>query len=346
MIPIQSGSTDGLGIAVEITIAIVVVVTIVGALIWLAKKGYFEPGANEDASEERDELGDAAGKEEFRIPYRRRVSAWSGPMKVFVGSLLLLGVGVGFATYQVMKTGSPVHQFVTREIRYGIVAVIGIVGGVRLKSWFDSQVGKLTVIYERAGQENLVERIPYAKTKVRRRDGVTTVPEVAESRLFDLFWRYRQRGEDRRLRGDEKPLDDVITHLIPDHGEELPDGGGYMITTRKEGDQILTGDALADVTYASPNSLSDERATQIREEKKRKEAELQGVKATNAELYQQVTKMRKRIKNDEYRDRQELIEDFDKFSSFFRSFSGSVQRQLGNGDGTEKKNGEATEAEA
>lgn len=344
MIPLQADA--GGSWMVELAIGAAVVIAVVGALIWLGKKGFFEPDANEDAEEEREELGTAAGSQDFRIPYRRRVTAWSAPMKVFVGSLVLLGLGVGVAGYHVMKTGSPYQQFLTREVRYAGVALIGIAGGVRLKGWFDSQIEHLTVTYERAGQENLVEEIPFARTKVRRRDGVITIPEVADSRLLSLFWRFRQRGEDRRLRGGEKPLEDVITHLVPDHGDELP-SGGFHVQTRKEGDEVLAGNSLADVTYASPNSLSDERATQIREEKKRKEAELQGVKATNAELYQEIRKMRKKIKNDEYRDRQELIEDFDKFSSFFRSFSVSIRDELGNGsDESTNGTGDKQEAEA
>jgi len=92
--------------------------------------------------------------------------------------------------------------------------------------------------------------------------------------------------------------------------------------------------------------LRDERAIQLREQKKRKDAELQQVKATNAELYQQITKMRKRIKNDEYRDREELIEDFSEFSDMFRSFSVSIKDELIDGNGTESTNGESPEAEA
>jgi hypothetical protein len=55
--------------------------------------------------------------------------------------------------------------------------------------------------------------------------------------------------------------------------------------------------------------------------------------------------MRKQIKNDEYRDRQELLEDFDKFSSFFQSHSRSVRMQLDNGSES-PKNGESPEADA
>lgn len=332
------------GLLLEVGIGIAVVVAIVGAILWLARSGYFEPDStNEESQAEREELD--ARNRDFNIPIRKRFGAWSAPMKVFVGSLVLLAVAVGIAAYQVMKTGSPAQQYLTREVRYALVAIVGVAGGVKLKSYMDEQIGHLQVTYERAGQRNLVEKIPFAKHATSVRDGAVRVPEVADSRLLGLFWRYRQRAEDRRLRGGEKPLDDVITHLVPSHGDELADGSGWLITTREEGDQVLAGDSLSDVTYASPNSLSDERATQIREKEKRKEAELQGIKATNAELYNQIRKMRKQIKNDEYRDRQELLDDFDRFSDQFRSFSVSVRDET-RGESGSAKNGETPEAEA
>lgn len=331
----------------DVAIGAVVVVAIVGTLIWLGKKGYFEPDTNEGSQDEREELSESVGAQDFRIPFRRRVSSWSLPYKVFAGSLGLLLVVGGVATYQVMKTGSPIQQYMTREVRYAIVATVGVAGGVRLKGWFDEQVGTLAVIYERAGQENLVEQIPFAKKAVRRRNGAVTLPEVAESRLFGLFWRYRQVGEDRRLRGEDKPLDDVITHQVPGHGDELPDGTGFVVSTREDGDMVLQGaTSTADVTYSSPNSLSDERATQLREQKRRKEAELQAVQATNAELYKQIKKMRKKIQNEEYQDRTDLIEDFSDFADMYSTLKVNITE---NGDGKAsavEKNGESPEANA
>lgn len=332
------------GIFVQVGIGLLVVISIVGGIILLAKRGIFDPDTNEDSQDEREELA-SAGSRDFRIPYRKRVKSWSGPMKVFVGSLALLVVGIGVASYQIMKTGSPAQQYFTEEVRYGLVAVVGVAGGVHLCRWFDKQLGELLVTYERTGQANLVETIPYAKRSVDRRNGTIKVPEVADSRLFGLFWRYRQRGEDRRLRGGEKPLDDVISHLVPSHGDELPEGKGFVVTTRESGDKVLEGDSRADVTYASPNSLSDERATQIREEKKRKEAELKATQATNAELYQQIRKMRKKIKNEEYHDREELLSDFREFSEQFQKFSVSIRDERERGK-TAKQNGDTEEANA
>lgn len=331
----------------EVAIGAAVVIAVVGTLVWLGKRGFFEPDTNTESQEEREEHADSIGSQDFRIPFRKRVGSWSLPYKVFVASLGLVGVLGGVMTYQVMKTGSPVQQYITREVRYGLIALVGVGGGVYLKRWFDAQVGSLYVTYERAGQENITERIPYAKQAVRRRNGVRTLPEIAESRLLGLFWRYRQVGEDRRLRGGDKPLDDVISHKVPDHGEQLPDDEGYAVTTRAEGDEILSGaTSTADVTYASPNSLSDERATQLREQNRRKDAELRAVQATNAELYKQIRKMRKKIENEEYQHRTDLIEDFDDFAEMFSTLRVNIKDEASDGSTSALENGENKEANA
>lgn len=333
----------------DVAVGVVVVVAIVGTLIWLGKKGFFEPDTtNEESQSEREEMADSAAAQDFRIPFRKRVGAWSLPYKVFALMLALLALGSGVAAYQVMKTGSPLQQYLTREVRYGLVASVGIVGGVALKAWFDGQIGELYITYERAAEENLTEKVEYAKKGVRRRNGVITVPEISESRLLGLFWRYRQVGEDRRLRGEDKPLDDVITHQIPRHGDELPDGDGFSVLTRENGDQILQGaTSTADVTYSSPNSLSDERATTIREQKRRKEAELSAVQATNAELHQQIKKMRKKIENEEYQDRSDLIEDFSDFAEMYSTLRVDITENGEDSNGSAvDANGDSPEAKA
>lgn len=311
-------SSGGVGDLVgELGIGIAIVLLVVVALIYIARKGYLEPeSTNEDDLEEREHLTET-GREDFRIPYRRRVSSWSAPMKVFVGSLVLVGLVAGFATYQIMRTGSPAHQYITREVRVGLIAIVGVAGGVKLRAWFDDQIAYLDVEYERPGQEPVVERIPYAKTGEHVTDGDLTVPQVASNRLLGLFWRYRQIREDRQLRGEDKPLDDVVRLLVPGHAVERPDGSGYHLTTKEEGDVILSGaTSIADRTFRSPNQLSTERAAQLREANKRKNAELEATRATNAELNQQIRRMRKKIENREYRDREELMKDFKEFTDY------------------------------
>lgn len=334
--------------ASDIAVGVIVVVAVVGGIIWLARRGTFEQESADETGEEREEFSESVGQQDFHIPFRRRIKTWSGPYKVFVGSLSLLAGLALVGGYQVMKTGSPADQFLSSRVRIAASALIGIAGGVKLKEWFDSQLGYLDIEYEQPGRPPVVERIPYAKNSTRRSSGAARVAEVAQNRLFGLFWRYRQVGEDRRLRGADKPLDDVITHKVPDHAAERPDGSGFQISTHEGGDKVLSGaTSAADVTYSSPNSLSDERAIQLREQKKRMEVQLRAMEATNGQLYQRVEKLEKKIDNDEYRDRTELMEDLDRFSSFLSTFTVELdEKGKSNGDGSAVENGEKAEASA
>lgn len=330
----------------NVAIGVLVVLSIAGLIVYLSRKGYFEPDVNEDAPDEREELAETVGSDDFRIPYRSRIGAWSGPYKVFVASLALLALAVGAVTYQVMRTGSPVQQYITREIQMAIVGVAGIGAGVRLKAIFDGKIATADVIYEREGREPLVDRVPYAKTGERRREGLVTAPEVATNRLLGLFWKYRQVGSDRKLRGTDTPLSDVITQGIPDHAIEKPDGSGWIIPTHSDGERVLSGaTSTADVTYEPPNSLSHEEKIEYRERLERKNARLQAMQATKAELYQQVKKMRKKIENEEYHDREELKSDLDDFAAWFNEYSRATQRTTRNGDDSALDQAAAEEAE-
>ena len=150
-------------------------------------------------------------------------------------------------------------------------------------------------------------------------------------------------GEDRRLRSGKKPLSDIVTHLVPDHGDELPDSEGNVVETHAGGDKVLSGaSTTADLTYKSPNNLSDEEATQKREKMKRKNAELDAVKSTNAELYSQVNKMQKKIENEEYQDRTDLMADFAEFAEMYSTLRVDISGST-DADGP-LENGEEAEA--
>jgi hypothetical protein len=333
----------------QVAVGVGVVVVVVGSMIWLAKKGSFAPDStNEESQEERQELEESVGSRDYNIPFRRRVGSWSGPMKLFVAACGLLAILVGYGTWDVMRTGAPASKYLTSEVRFAGIALVGVAGGVKMKSWFDAQIAYLTVEYERRGARDLIERIPYARTAVKHHGGRTFVQEVADSRLLGLFWRFRQVGEDRRLRGGEKPLDDVVTHQVPDHGKEVPGDHGYHVRTQEQGDVVLAGaTSTADLGYSSPSSLSSERAVELREEKKRKDASLNATKATNAHLQKQITSMEKKIKNEEYRDREELLDDFKRFkemSSMRVEVEDTTERTNGQQPADEKANG--TEASA
>lgn len=305
---------------VAVGIGIVVVFLAVGTLVYAARAGWLEPDTNEDSPEEKADFASEVGSKDFRVPLRGRVRAWTLPMKVFVVGVVGIVLGVIFVAWDAMRTGSPAQQYLSTEVQMGVVAAVGIVGGIYLQRYFDSLQSEIAVIYERKEGRNLVELIPFAANRLQNRNGKTTVPELTQNRFIGLFPRFRQVGEDRRLRGEDKPLSDVIQHQLPDHAEERPDGDGFIVRTRKDGDEVLTSAASgADITYRSPETLSDARATEIREQRRRTEAEISQVRATNAELWSKVEKMRKKIENEEYRSREDFKTDFEDFAAALQS---------------------------
>lgn len=330
--------------ATAIALGVLVVLLVVGGLIWLARTGRLEPkNTNAESPAERDEM--QAHRESFNIPASKRIGAWSGPRKAFFFGLAALGV-VGAATgYFALKTGSPVKTYVPD---WGYVVAVGLFGvgaGVRLDRYFDDMIGTIDVVYEQSDGPPKAEQIEFAKTRVGSLEGNPKVPEVAD-RLFGLFPRYRLVGEHKELRGSQKPLGDILEIAIPDHGVEMPNGD-YHVTTKAEGEILLTGaTSRADITYGSTNSLSDERAQEIRSEKNQLEARNRTLSALNAELNSQVRTMSKRLENEDYKTREELVDDFERFSDIANAMNVKISDDRGNGKRAGEENGESQEAGA
>jgi hypothetical protein len=281
----------------------------VGLVIWLVKRGTFEPDAtNTESGQERAELTAREQSGDWTVPLRRRYKALPGPARLFVGLMLVLVIGFAALMYQILQSGRPLGAVVDVRIAAASIGVLGIVAGVRLEQWARDRVRYAYVFYEREGSEPAAERVPFMATSREFRDGSEIVKEVAGSRLFGLVWRYRQVAERRGLRESESLPEDIVEHMLPEHAWETPDGN-VVIRTHAEGDKVLTGATEPDKTYSSPRQLSREEAIKLREERRRINAELSNVKATNAELMRQIRQLRKRIKNEEYHERQDLITD-------------------------------------
>lgn len=316
----------------------VIAVGSAGLVILANKRGWFQPSSlNEDTETGTDEIAEEATRQDFHIPLRGRLSAWSRPAKVFfvaVGGLSLLAL---FAGYQLLKTGATAESYLTREVQFGLVAVVGVGSGIYVQRWFDGQIGRIHAYYERKGQDPVVDSIKYAANRVRWKNGSAIAPVLDDNRLFGLFPRFKLIGEDRELRGTNKPLDDVIQRQIPDHAIESGDGETIIVPTKEDGDEILRGPTSpADRTWSSPNSLSDERATQYREETRRLRIESNATKATNAELYSLIRKMRKKIDNKEYREYQDFKSDFEDLAEIALSRSEAAKNHQQNGKDDEK----------
>lgn len=298
--------------------ALVLLVVVGGALLvglaglmWLVKRGTFEPNAtNTDTGEEREEMRARDRAEDFSVPLRRRVKALPGPARILILVMGALVVGFAALTYQILQAGKPLTQVVDVRIAAASLAVIGLAGGVRLERWLQSRVRYAYVFFEREGGAPDSEAVPFMADSREFRDGDEIVKEVSNSRLFGLVWRYRQVAERRGLRESESLPEDIVEHMVPDHAWECPDGN-VVIRTHRSGDKVLTGAAEPDKTYSSPRQLSREESIKLREQRRRVNAELKNVKATNAELMRQIRKLRKKIKTEEYTERSDLLDDLD-----------------------------------
>jgi hypothetical protein len=281
----------------------------VGLVVWLVKRGTFEPDAtNTDAGEERQELATRQRADDWTVPLRRRYKALPGPARTLVAVMVLLVIALAALMYQILQSGQPLTQAVDYRVAAGLIGLVGVVGGIRMERWFRARVRYAYIMYEREGERPRCERVPFMADSREFRDGDAIVKEVASSRLFGLVWRYRQVAERRGLRNSESLPEDVVEHMLPEHAWETPDGN-VIIRTHSEGDQVLTGATEPDKTYSSPRQLSREEAIRLREERKRINAELTNTKATNAQLMRQIRTLRKQLKNEEYNEREDLIED-------------------------------------
>lgn len=290
-----------------VEVGVIAAVGVVAIAIYLAKRGLFDPS---EEDESRDELRERQSREDWSIPARKRVKALPGPLRVLLVGMVVVTVIVSYGLYQYFRTGAPADSFLTTEVQFGAVAFVGVVLGIGLARWFDKRRRSLWVAYEGEGEEPQVGEIPVMTDDQEVRDGRQVVKELARNRLLGLFNRYRQVGERRELRSNQSLPSDRVEHLVPDHSINLP-SGDFFVETQSEGDKVLSGGSSADLTYRSQNQMSYEESVTLRERMSRLRSRMRAVKATNAQLMDDIKKLRKEIENREYQEREALVEEID-----------------------------------
>lgn len=296
-----------------VAVGVFAVLALVLGVIWLARSDILDPS---DDDESRDELRARQDSEDWTIPLRKRYKALPGPARILIIALTATAIAAAYALVQFFRTGAPADSFLNREVQYAIVGVVGVVGGIYVTRWFDRRAARVFVAYD-SEDEDEVESIPYMKDSTRVRNGEKVIKELSKGRLLGLWWRYRQVGERRELRESNQSLpEDLIEHQIPRHAIELPTGD-YVVSTRADGDIVLSGGANPDKSYQSKNQMSYEESVRLRERYRRMRTRLRAAEATKAELSNEVKRLRKMIENREYREREDLINDLDKVLSSF-----------------------------
>ncbi|WP_338904352.1 hypothetical protein [Salinibaculum marinum] len=134
----------------------------IGFIIWLVKRGTFEPDAtNTDSGDERANLSARQRAEDWSVPLRRRYKALPGPARMLVATIVVLVVALAALMYQILQSGKPLGQVVDIRMAAATIGLIGIGGGLWLERWSRDRVRYAYVFYEREGGDPDSERIPF-----------------------------------------------------------------------------------------------------------------------------------------------------------------------------------------
>lgn len=305
-----------------IVVGVLAALAAVALAIYVGKRGILDT-SEEDQS--RDEIRERQERDDWSIPARKRYKALPGPLRALAVATVLVGVAAAYGLTIYLRTGAPAGSFLTSEVQYAIVGVAGVFGGVYLTRKMDSRRARMWVAHEREGEEPAIDEIPFNTASRTIRNGATIVTELARHRIFGLFNRYRQVGERRELRSNNSLPSDRVEHNIPPHAVELPSGDVY-IPTQEDGDRVLAGGSQADKTYRSKNQMSYEESVTLREKMSRMRSRMQAVKATNAQLMDDIKSMKKEIENREYQEREDLV---DELGEMLEALAPALQMQSG-----------------
>lgn len=320
-------------------IALGVTVAIVGSLYLLGKRGTFAPDSNDKTAQQRKEEKEIAERENFSIPLAARARSLSTPAKaVFLAVVGITLVGA-YLGYQIFRAGQPAGQYISMEMVAGGCAFIGILGGVRLKSWADARTGTLYNVYPTDTGEPDVEQVEFFKHEQIEYGSSRVIQQLHPANLIGLFRRHMLRGEHRKLRGGAAPLSDVVTHLVPEHATELDDGL-VLNQTQGEPDYQSSATAVADIKYHTPENLNYERAINLHEQKRRLQIKLQARKTTMNSLYDIIDELQTKIENDEYQDKEELMELFADFHQVSTRGEQTIVNTRENGSRRTQENGQ------
>lgn len=289
--------------------------------IWaMAKRDVFTTeSGNKDTAEERVEQRDELRNENYGVPLRARIGSYSTPAKAALLALLVaVGYG-GFILYKLAQTGAPATKYLNTDLAIVTVSVIGIATGFHVRGRYESRIGKLYNIYERAGRPPEVEKIEYFKHESLKDGEDTLIQRLHPTKLLGVFRRHYHIGEHRQLRAGRKPHKDVVTDAIPagNHAVELDDGI-YVNSTRGKPIYMDSPTSPADVRYKSPDNLSAERAAEMREGKRRAEIRRRGAETTSAIKDDVIEDLATMLENEEWQDREDLISLLERYESMQR----------------------------
>lgn len=313
---LQSGSSLPSGrLIMLLVLGVVGVALVLGGIYFMATRGIFSPDAeNQQTAQEREEAQRYQQDSGFKIPLRDRLRAVSGPGKAALLSLVLIVGFVIYVAYKILQTGSPATDYLTFEVIVVVVGFIGILGGSTLRGWAENRIGTLYNVYE-SPHGRRAEKLEFFRDERRLIGSEDTVPLLHPDRLLGVFRRHQLVGNHPKLRSSAKPLGDRVTSSVPEgeHSFEVDDG---VIINLTQGEPIYHRDpgAATDISYRSPDNLSYQRATELRESQRRKDIQLQGLRATDAVKDSEMERLADMLENREWTTRESLMELLQEFA--------------------------------
>lgn len=305
-------------VAVTVIAGVLAVVVLVGSVYVALSQGLVSGGDSNPDPVEREQQSPVDRRDEWTVPVLKRYKAWPASYRialtVIFGFLALWIVG----TWQLLKGTLTMGTLVTPET-WGLGGfVVGGFSLVRLKQWSDNQTRSLTMVYEQPDGSENIDEIHYKKGSEHvTSDGTLAVKEVVDNRVLGLFYTYKQVAAYPELRKHRKLPEDVVRWGIPDHAVEVPDG--YVVRSSSDGKRVVDGPDNIDYTVGSPEQMSYPAAMQIRRENRQLRIRAESRAAEAAELEREVQSLKERLQNEEYTDREALIEDLNQLAEPVRN---------------------------
>lgn len=288
----------------------IIAVAIVLLIIWALDRWnvFGDDRENPDSGTDRVKQ-EARRSGDYSVSWLKKHKTLTMPAKVIVLAVGGIILSTGVYAYFTFKAGAPAEVPYANALQAGVIAIIGILGGVTYRAKKDRDRGRLDIIYEdQGGDEESTETIWYGKSEATTNThGNKIVYEHFPTRILGLFGRRKLVAHDRELRSRRTVLSDRIAHEIPSHAVEI-DADHYQIRTQAQETTEGVSNA-ADYQYRSPIEMPYESYLQQKEQIEKYKMRLDTKDAKLGEAQSLLSDLQRRMQDSERFDRQDAREE-------------------------------------
>jgi hypothetical protein len=297
-----------LGPTATAALAVVVALLVGGILVYLARRRMSSDGGNENSTEER--IAHREARQDYHLPLRAKYRLMHPGAKIMtVGMFVVLGV-IMYEIYTYMKTGSPTQHVYSQFALITVATLVGSVLGFKYGRGVLRGEGYVAVEYEATPDNDRskseTKLIPFGPDDVHETEDGKVVHEQTQGRIYGIWRRAKTVVEDRELRGQNRPDDDKIGHLIPDRAVEIKPNVWHFRTKGKR--TIKDPTAVADVTYRPSFSMSNREKMQVSSDLDMLETANEELRVRLANAHREIVSLEDELEMVATRDWQELIQ--------------------------------------